>query len=58
MHDYVPDTLARFQHPTPTKPQHSPHAWLKPVYDAAPQMTAPPTPATYFRQPKSRNCNK
>jgi hypothetical protein len=42
MNDYIPETLARFHHPTPTKPQHSPHAWLKPVYGATPQMTAPP----------------
>jgi hypothetical protein len=42
MHEYVPETLARFQHPNPMKPQHSSHAWLKPIYGAAPQMTAPP----------------
>jgi hypothetical protein len=42
MHGYIPATLARFQHPNPTRPQHSPHAWLKLVYGAEPQMTAPP----------------
>jgi hypothetical protein len=42
MHGYIPETLVRFQHPNPTRPQYSPHAWLKPVYGAAPQMTAPP----------------
>jgi hypothetical protein len=42
MGDYIPETLARFQHSAPTKPQHSPHAWLKPIYGTDPQMTAPP----------------
>jgi Reverse transcriptase (RNA-dependent DNA polymerase) len=42
MPTYIPNALARFQHPTPTKPQHSPHAWTKPTYGATQQMTSDP----------------
>ena len=37
MPGYIAATLHRFQHPTPTKPQHSPHAWTAPTYGAATQ---------------------
>jgi hypothetical protein len=32
MPGYIARALQRFSHPTPTKPQHSPHAWKKPSY--------------------------
>ena len=39
---YVMDTLNTFLHKMPTKVQHSPHPWLKPVYGAQNQNVAPP----------------
>jgi hypothetical protein len=32
MPHYVPKALAKFQHPKPKLPQHSPHLWTTPVY--------------------------
>jgi hypothetical protein len=32
MPGYVAKALERFQHPTPTRPQHSPHDWQAPQY--------------------------
>ena len=37
MPGYIESALHRFQHPMPTKPQHSPHAWTAPTYGAATQ---------------------
>jgi hypothetical protein len=34
MPGYVERALHRFQHPTPTKPKHSPHPWEKPNFGA------------------------
>ena len=34
MPDYIPSVLLRFQHPTPSRNQHSPHAWTTPNYVA------------------------
>ena len=31
MPKYIAKALERFQHPVPTKPQHSPHAWTAPI---------------------------
>ena len=31
---YINRALQRFKHPTPARPQHSPHAWQKPDYGA------------------------
>ena len=37
---YVKYTLHKFQHPTPTMPQHSPHQWTEPKYGStATQLT-------------------
>ena len=42
MPGYVKDALHKFQHPTPTIPQHSPHQWMAPKYGStAPQMAHP-----------------
>ena len=41
MPGYVEKALARFQHTTSSRPQHSPNAWTEPVYGAAVQLTAP-----------------
>lgn len=42
MPGYVEKALARFTHPTPVKPEHSPHDWTKPQYGAKIQMTKAP----------------
>jgi hypothetical protein len=42
MPDYIPKALTRFCVNTPTRPQHSPHAWTAPSYGAKVQLTAPP----------------
>ncbi|KAG7350061.1 reverse transcriptase RNA-dependent DNA polymerase [Nitzschia inconspicua] len=34
MPGYVDRALTRFTHPTPPRPEHSPHTWLKPEYGA------------------------
>jgi Reverse transcriptase (RNA-dependent DNA polymerase) len=39
MPGYIARALERFQHPHPTRPQHSPHPWTKPVYGKSPQLT-------------------
>jgi hypothetical protein len=39
---YIESTLQLFQHPPPTGPQHSPHAWQKPMYGAAIQYAPAP----------------
>jgi hypothetical protein len=41
MPGYVTALLNKYQHPTPTRPQHSPHAWTAPNYGAKIQLTAP-----------------
>ena len=41
MPGYVEQALQRFTHPTPTKPQHSPHPWIAPIYGASIQYAAP-----------------
>ena len=42
MPGYVKDTLHKFQHPNPTRPQHSFHQWTEPKYEStAPQMAQP-----------------
>jgi hypothetical protein len=42
MPGYVAKALQRFQHPEPTRAQHSPHAWLKPNYGVPTQLTPEP----------------
>ena len=39
---YVKDTLHKFRHPIPNRPQQSPHQWIAPKYSStAPQMLHP-----------------
>ena len=40
MPGYVQKALLRFNHPTPSKPQHSPHRWEEPTYGAKVQYAA------------------
>ena len=42
---YIERSLQRFQHPPPTRPQHSPHAWQKPTYGAKTQFAPEPDTA-------------
>ena len=46
MPNSVRKSLERFQHPVPTRPQHSPHKWIAPTYGAkvqySPNATATP----------------
>jgi hypothetical protein len=41
MPGYVAKALERFQHPPPTRPQHSPHDWQAPQYGTKTQLTDP-----------------
>ena len=42
MPGYVKNALHKFQHSTPTRPQHSPHQWTAPKYGpTAPQLAHP-----------------
>ena len=41
MHNYMQKALQRFQHPHPSKPQHSPHQWTAPKYGAKTQFADP-----------------
>jgi hypothetical protein len=41
MPGYVAKALERFQHTPPHRPEHSPHAWTKPIYGTHPQLTSP-----------------
>jgi hypothetical protein len=41
MPGYVAKALSRFQTPVPTRPQHSPHAYVAPSYGTKVQLTAP-----------------
>ena len=34
MPKYLQSALQKFQHPAPTRPQHTPHSWEKPTYRA------------------------
>ena len=45
MPNYVRKFLERFQHPVPTRPQHSPHKWLAPTYGAKVQYSPDTTTA-------------
>jgi len=38
MPEYIPNVLHKLKHPTPTKPQHSPHPWTRPTYGAKVQL--------------------
>jgi hypothetical protein len=41
MPGYIEKALQRFTHPTPKRPQHSPHKWLPPQYGATIQSAIP-----------------
>ena len=39
MSDYITAALKSFQHSPPSKAQHAPHLWIKPVYGQKVQLT-------------------
>jgi hypothetical protein len=41
MPGYITRALHKFQHPTPSRPEHAPHAWNEPVYGRSTQLVAP-----------------
>jgi hypothetical protein len=41
MPGYIAATLHKFQHQPPTRAQHAPYCWNKPVYGTNPQLTEP-----------------
>jgi hypothetical protein len=41
MPGYIPAALHKFQHPTPLRPQNSPHHWDRPNYGVPTQLTRP-----------------
>jgi hypothetical protein len=41
MPGYIAATLHKFQHQPPTRAQHAPYRWNKPVYGINPQLTEP-----------------
>jgi hypothetical protein len=46
MPGYIDRALHRFQHPTPSKPEHSPHPWQRPNYGVQTQYAVQPDNAT------------
>jgi hypothetical protein len=46
MPGYIEKALQRFTHPTPERPQHSPHAWVAPDYGAKVQYYTVPDDST------------
>jgi hypothetical protein len=41
MPNYVSETLHKFQHPAPYRPEHAPHDWTKPAYGQQQQFVTP-----------------
>ena len=54
MPTYIRESLHKFQHPAPSRPQDAPHAWNRPVYGAAFQYVDQPDDPPLF-PPKSIN---
>jgi hypothetical protein len=42
MPGYIARALHKFQHPTPNRPKHAPHAWNELVYGRSTQLVALP----------------
>ena len=52
MPGYIEKTLLRFGHKSPTRPQHSPHQWDRPIYGAPIQFTKPDSTAPLLLPPE------
>jgi hypothetical protein len=46
MPGYIDRDLQHFQHPTPTRPKHSPRPWQRPTYGAKTQYAIQPDTTT------------
>ena len=55
MPGYVKDKLHKFQHPTPTRPQHSPHQWTSPKYESTLLYLAQPEDYSLALNPEEAN---
>ena len=42
MPTYIQESLHKFHHPEPSRPQDAPHAWIQPVYGASVQYADQP----------------
>jgi hypothetical protein len=58
MPGYIQQALHKFQHPNPTKPQHSPHQHKEIKYGAQSQLTDPSDDSHYYRKRESNGYNK
>jgi hypothetical protein len=47
---FIERALQRVQHPTPTRPEHAPHAWQKPTYGAKHNISPWPRLCTCHRR--------
>jgi hypothetical protein len=45
MPGYIQAALHKYQHPAPARPEHAPHTWNPPTYDAKTQFVDVPTPS-------------
>jgi hypothetical protein len=45
MTGYIKAALHKYQHPTPTRPEHAPHTWNPPIYGAKTQIVNDPKPS-------------
>ena len=52
---YIESALQKFQHQLPTRPQHAPHAWVKPTFGATSQIAMPPNMSSPLPAP-AINC--
>jgi hypothetical protein len=43
MPGYIKAALHKYQHPAPSRPEHSPHMWNPPIYGAKTQFVSDPT---------------
>jgi hypothetical protein len=54
MPEYVEPALARFNHPTPDKPQHQPHQHANPTYGATVQYAKPEDTSQWLSPSKKK----
>ena len=55
MPGYVKEALHKFQHPTPTRPQHSPQQWTAPNYGCTAPKLAHPKDESPAQNPEEAN---
>jgi hypothetical protein len=57
MPGYIKAALHKYQHPAPSRPEHSPHTWNPPIYGAKTQFVSDTKPSPPFRTKMSTNYN-